>query len=92
MLGVVATLKVKPGMDKQFEAVAREQLAPAYYDFFAGGAQDEITLRDNEAAFGRLACRSRKWRINVRTMIMNNAANPPRSRSLSRPNNFILID
>ena len=38
----------------EFEAVAREQLAPAYYDFFAGGAQDEITLRDNEAAFGRL--------------------------------------
>jgi quinol monooxygenase YgiN len=24
MLGVVATLKVKPGMEKQFEAVARE--------------------------------------------------------------------
>ena len=27
MLGVVATLKVKPGMDKQFEAVAKELVA-----------------------------------------------------------------
>ncbi|RKS71824.1 4-hydroxymandelate oxidase [Actinomadura pelletieri DSM 43383] len=38
-----------------FEAVARERLDPAHYDFFAGGAGDEITLRANEAAFGRLA-------------------------------------
>jgi quinol monooxygenase YgiN len=27
MLGVVATLKVKPGMEKQFEAVAKELVA-----------------------------------------------------------------
>lgn len=27
MLGVVATLKVKPGMEKEFEAVARELVA-----------------------------------------------------------------
>ena len=27
MLGVVATLKVKPGMDKEFEAVAKELVA-----------------------------------------------------------------
>jgi 4-hydroxymandelate oxidase len=37
-----------------FEAVARERMEPAHYDFFAGGAQDEITLRDNETAFRRL--------------------------------------
>jgi len=27
MLGVVATLKIKPGMEKQFEAVAKELVA-----------------------------------------------------------------
>jgi 4-hydroxymandelate oxidase len=38
----------------EFEAVARERLDPAHYDYFAGGAQDEITLRENESAFQRL--------------------------------------
>ena len=39
----------------EFEATARERLDPAHYDYFAGGAQDEITLRENETAFHRLA-------------------------------------
>jgi 4-hydroxymandelate oxidase len=39
---------------EEFEAVAREALAPAVYDYYAGGAEDEITLRDNRDAFGRL--------------------------------------
>ncbi|RAY16178.1 alpha-hydroxy-acid oxidizing protein [Actinomadura craniellae] len=39
----------------EFEAVARGRLDPAHYGYFAGGAGDEVTLRANEAAFGRLA-------------------------------------
>ena len=31
-----------------------ERLDPVHYDYFAGGAQDEVTVRANEAAFGRL--------------------------------------
>ncbi|MET8851328.1 alpha-hydroxy acid oxidase [Amycolatopsis sp. NPDC004625] len=38
----------------EFEAAARERLDPAHYDYFAGGAQDEITLRENETAYKRL--------------------------------------
>ncbi|MDQ7803789.1 alpha-hydroxy acid oxidase [Amycolatopsis sp. A133] len=38
----------------EFEAAARERLDPAHYDYFAGGAQDEITLRENETAFQQL--------------------------------------
>ncbi len=38
----------------EFEAAARERLDPAHYDYFAGGAQDEITLRENEEAYKRL--------------------------------------
>jgi 4-hydroxymandelate oxidase len=38
---------------RQIEDEARRRLAPAVYDFFAGGAGDEVTLRANEAAFAR---------------------------------------
>lgn len=34
-------------------AVARDRLDPVHFDFFAGGAGDERTLRANEAAFDR---------------------------------------
>jgi 4-hydroxymandelate oxidase len=37
-----------------FETAARVKLDPVYADFIAGGARDEITVRANEAAFGRL--------------------------------------
>ncbi|MFI6292433.1 alpha-hydroxy acid oxidase [Nonomuraea sp. NPDC050790] len=40
---------------RDFEGVAREKLDPVYYDYFASGAQDEVTLAANEAAFRRLA-------------------------------------
>ncbi|MGI5289248.1 alpha-hydroxy acid oxidase [Nonomuraea polychroma] len=36
------------------EAEARARLDPAHYDYFAGGAGDEVTVRANEAAFARL--------------------------------------
>ncbi|MBF8191630.1 alpha-hydroxy-acid oxidizing protein [Nonomuraea sp. K274] len=39
---------------REFEAAARARLDPAHYDYFAGGAGDEVTMRANEAAFGRL--------------------------------------
>lgn len=38
----------------EFEAVARERLDPVHYDYYAGGAQDEITLAENESAFRKL--------------------------------------
>lgn len=44
-----------PTSVRDFEAAARERLDPAHYDYFAGGAGDEVTLRANEAAFRRLA-------------------------------------
>ena len=36
-----------------FEAAARDRLDPVYYDYFASGAQDEITVAANESAFRR---------------------------------------
>jgi 4-hydroxymandelate oxidase len=41
------------------ELAARERLEPMVYDYYASGAHDEITLRENRAAFDRLALRPR---------------------------------
>lgn len=42
-----------------FEALARHRMEPAAWDYYAGGADDELTLRDNVAAFARLRLRPR---------------------------------
>jgi 4-hydroxymandelate oxidase len=38
---------------REIEDEARRRLDPAVYDFFAGGAEDEVTVRANEAGFAR---------------------------------------
>jgi 4-hydroxymandelate oxidase len=40
-----------------FEARARECLAEMAYAYYASGANDEITLRENHAAYDRIALR-----------------------------------
>jgi 4-hydroxymandelate oxidase len=45
--------------DAAREETARGVLTPAVYDYFAGGAGDERTLRDNVAAWLRVPLRSR---------------------------------
>ena len=43
----------------EFEAVARERLTPMAYDYYASGAHDELTLRENVAAYDRITLRYR---------------------------------
>lgn len=38
----------------EFEALARQRLPAMAYDYYAGGAHDEITLRENRAAYDRI--------------------------------------
>ncbi len=38
----------------EFKALARTKMAAMAYDYYAGGADDELTLNDNRAAFERL--------------------------------------
>jgi isopentenyl diphosphate isomerase/L-lactate dehydrogenase-like FMN-dependent dehydrogenase len=38
----------------EYESLARERLHPAVWDYFSGGANDEVTLRENRAAFERI--------------------------------------
>ena len=45
-----------------FEQAARERLPLMIYDYFAGGAGDEITVRDNELAW-------RGWRLRPRVLV-----------------------
>ena len=40
---------------RDVEEAARKLLDPVHYDYFVSGAQDEVTMRANEAGFGRLA-------------------------------------
>ena len=43
----------------EIELSARERLAPLAYEYYVGGANDEVTVRENRAAFERLALRYR---------------------------------
>src|SRR5919199_633539 len=46
----------------ELELQAKQLLPAGVYDYFAGGADDELTLADNEAAWRRLALRPRVLR------------------------------
>ncbi|GAA4545694.1 alpha-hydroxy acid oxidase [Amycolatopsis samaneae] len=39
---------------REFERAARDRLDPVHHDYFAGGAQDEHTVRANESAFAAI--------------------------------------
>lgn len=52
-----------------FEALAQTRIEAPLFDFFAGGAEDEITLRRNRAAFENILLRPRFLRdISARTL------------------------
>ncbi|XP_020204358.1 (S)-2-hydroxy-acid oxidase GLO1-like [Cajanus cajan] len=43
----------------EYEALAKEKLPKMVYDFFAAGAEDEWTLKENRNAFSRILFRPR---------------------------------
>ncbi len=55
------TVAAVPVNVHEYEAAAREALPPMVYDFVAGGAGDEETVRANRAAF-------RRWRLRPRVL------------------------
>lgn len=46
----------------EYEAIAQAKLTPMAYDYYASGAHDEITLRENHAAYDRIKLRYRVLR------------------------------
>ncbi|WP_433663162.1 alpha-hydroxy acid oxidase [Nocardia sp. CA-128927] len=61
------------------EQRAKELLDPVHYDFFAGGAGDEVALTDNEQAFRRLALLPRVLRDTSRRSSATNLLGDPSS-------------
>src|SRR5579885_1409203 len=47
---------------RDYEAEAERRLDPGAYGYYAGGAGDEVTLRENVAAYGR-------WRLRPRVLV-----------------------
>jgi isopentenyl diphosphate isomerase/L-lactate dehydrogenase-like FMN-dependent dehydrogenase len=42
-----------------YEILAEERMNPIYWDYFAGGSDDEVTVRTNQSEFGRMRLRPR---------------------------------
>jgi 4-hydroxymandelate oxidase len=50
---------VRPLTIAEYESIARARLHPAVWDYYSAGADDEVTLRENRAAFERIKLRPR---------------------------------
>jgi len=63
------------------EDSARERLSRLAYDYFAGGAEDELTLADNVAAWARIRLRPRVLRdvsvVDTSTTVLGSAVAMP---------------
>ncbi len=51
--------RMEPSNVFEYEILARERMNPVYWDFYAGGSDDEVTLRANQADFARIRLRPR---------------------------------
>jgi 4-hydroxymandelate oxidase len=73
----------------ELENAARERLDPVRYDYFAGGADDELTVRANEAVFTRLRLLPRVLRgSDSRTLDVTLAGTTASSPVLIAPTAF----
>ncbi|XP_019263732.1 PREDICTED: peroxisomal (S)-2-hydroxy-acid oxidase GLO4-like isoform X2 [Nicotiana attenuata] len=65
----------------EFEELARQALPKMYYDFFAGGSEDQYTLKENTEAFRRITIRPRMLvdvsKIDMSTVILGNKTSAP---------------
>lgn len=65
----------------EYEILAREQLSPMVYDYFAEGANDEVTLTENMRSWQRLRLRPRVLvdvsRIDPTTTVLGHALTMP---------------
>lgn len=64
-----------------YEALARERLQPAIWDYYQGGSEDEVTIQANRAAFARLQLRPRMLvdvsHIDMRTTVLGTPVSMP---------------
>ena len=59
----------------EFEELARANMGPAAFDYYAGGAGDEVTMAENSNAFSRYRLRPRVFvdvtRVDTRTTLLD---------------------
>ncbi|KAJ9691883.1 hypothetical protein PVL29_011138 [Vitis rotundifolia] len=58
-LRIKVLMAAEPVNVNEFQELARQALPKMYYDFFAGGAEDQHTLRENVEAFSRITFQPR---------------------------------
>jgi 4-hydroxymandelate oxidase len=65
----------------ELEALAQEQLSPGAFEYIAGGADDEVTMRRNRADFERIALRPRYMvdvsNVDTSTTVLGDAVSMP---------------
>ncbi|CAN0877734.1 Peroxisomal (S)-2-hydroxy-acid oxidase GLO4 [Linum grandiflorum] len=74
-------MSAEPVNVSEFEALARKSLPQVYFDYYAGGAEDESTLKDNEDSYRRITIRPRVLvdvsRIDTSTTILGYPISSP---------------
>ncbi|XP_038681878.1 peroxisomal (S)-2-hydroxy-acid oxidase GLO4-like [Tripterygium wilfordii] len=74
-------MAAEPVNVNDFQVLAKQVLPKMYYDFFAGGAEDEHTLRENIEAFHRITFRPRVLvdvsRIDMSTNVLGYKISAP---------------
>jgi 4-hydroxymandelate oxidase len=80
---------VEPTNLMEYEAQAKSLLPREYYDYYAGGAGDEVTLKENRAAFERIGIIPRVL-VDVSTIDMSTTilSQPIRLPALIAPTAF----
>jgi len=67
----------------EYEALAQAKMNPAFWDFYQGGSDDEVTLRANRTAFERIRLRPRvlvdvsAGALNMRTTVLGTPVSMP---------------
>ncbi|XP_054780510.1 peroxisomal (S)-2-hydroxyacid oxidase GLO4-like isoform X2 [Prosopis cineraria] len=78
---VTGKMAPEPVNVREFQQLAREALPKMYYDFYAGGAEDEFSLKENMEAFRRITLRPRVLvdvsRINMSTTLLGYRISAP---------------
>ncbi len=66
---------------REFEPLAREKLSQMIFDYYASGANDDVTLNENQAAYQRILLRPRMMTGNaertMNTTILGQSLNAP---------------
>jgi 4-hydroxymandelate oxidase len=66
---------------REFEPLAREQLSQMVYEYYATGANDDLTVRENEAAYQRIFLRPRMMagiaQRSMQTTVLGQPMNAP---------------